>query len=149
MSKFEINEDAVRMLGQLLDEMGLSEIEYEHNDQKIRVSRQVSMAAPIGPLPAAGAISAAPSTPASGGEDALPAGAVVSPMVGTVYVAAEANIPPFIQVGDMVQEGQTLLIIEAMKVMNPLPSPRAGKVTAIYVSNGDPIEFGEPLVNIE
>jgi acetyl-CoA carboxylase biotin carboxyl carrier protein len=70
-------------------------------------------------------------------------------MVGTVYVAAEPNTPPFIQVGDMVQEGQTLLIIEAMKVMNPLPSPRAGKVTAIYVSNGDPIEFGEPLVNIE
>ena len=146
MSKFEINEDAVRMLGQLLDEMGLSEIEYEHNDQKIRVSRQVSVAAPLGPLPTAGA---APSAPASGGEDAIPAGAVVSPMVGTVYVAAEANTPPFIQVGDMVQEGQTLLIIEAMKVMNPLPSPRAGKVTAIYVSNGDPIEFGEPLVSIE
>ena len=143
MSKFEINEDAVRMLGQLLDEMGLSEIEYEHNDQKIRVSRQVSVAAA---LPVAGA---APSTPASGGEDAIPAGAVVSPMVGTVYVAAEPNTPPFIQVGDMVQEGQTLLIIEAMKVMNPLPSPRAGKVTAIHVSNGDPIEFGEPLVNIE
>ncbi len=146
MSKFEINEDAVRMLGQLLDEMGLSEIEYEHNDQKIRVSRQVSVAAA---LPMAGAASAAPSTPASGGEDAIPAGAVVSPMVGTVYVAAEPNTPPFIQVGDMVQEGQTLLIIEAMKVMNPLPSPRAGKVTAIYVSNGDPIEFGEPLVSIE
>ncbi len=146
MSKFEINEDAVRMLGQLLDEMGLSEIEYEHNDQKIRVSRQVSVAAPLGPLPTAGAAS---STPASGGDDAIPAGAVVSPMVGTVYVAAEPNTPPFIQVGDMVQEGQTLLIIEAMKVMNPLPSPRAGKVTAIYVSNGDPIEFGEPLVSIE
>jgi acetyl-CoA carboxylase biotin carboxyl carrier protein len=146
MSKFEINEDAVRMLGQLLDEMGLSEIEYEHNDQKIRVSRQVSVAAA---LPMAGAASAAPSTPASGGEDAIPASAVVSPMVGTVYVAADPNTPPFIQVGDMVQEGQTLLIIEAMKVMNPLPSPRAGKVTAIYVSNGDPIEFGEPLVNIE
>ena len=146
MSKFEINEDAVRMLGQLLDEMGLSEIEYEHNDQKIRVSRQVSVAAP---LPMAGAAPAAPSTPASGGEDAIPAGAVVSPMVGTVYVAADPNTPPFIQVGDMVQEGQTLLIIEAMKVMNPLPSPRAGKVTAIYVSNGDPIEFGEPLVSIE
>jgi acetyl-CoA carboxylase biotin carboxyl carrier protein len=146
MSKFEINEDAVRMLGQLLDEMGLSEIEYEHNDQKIRVSRQVSVAAPLGPLPTAGA---APSASAPDGEDAIPASAVVSPMVGTVYVAAEPNTPPFIQVGDMVQEGQTLLIIEAMKVMNPLPSPRAGKVTAIYVSNGDPIEFGEPLVNIE
>jgi acetyl-CoA carboxylase biotin carboxyl carrier protein len=146
MSKFEINEDAVRMLGQLLDEMGLSEIEYEHNDQKIRVSRQVSVAAPLGALPTAGAAS---STSAPDDEDAIPASAVVSPMVGTVYVAAEPNTPPFIQVGDMVQEGQTLLIIEAMKVMNPLPSPRAGKVTAIYVSNGDPIEFGEPLVNIE
>jgi acetyl-CoA carboxylase biotin carboxyl carrier protein len=79
----------------------------------------------------------------------MPAGAITSPMVGTVYVAAEPNAPPFVQIGDVVQEGQTLLIIEAMKVMNPLPSPRAGKVTQILVDNGDPVEYGEPLMVID
>ena len=79
----------------------------------------------------------------------MPAGAVTSPMVGTVYVAPEPNTPPFVQIGDVVQEGQTLLIIEAMKVMNPLPAPRAGKVTQILVDNGDPVEYGEPLMVID
>ena len=145
MSKPEINEDAVRKLGQLLKEMDLSEIEYEQEGQKIRVAKSVAPAAPV----AAVAPPAAAPAPAAGGEDAIPAGAVVSPMVGTVYVAPEPTAPPFVQLGDTVQEGQTLLIIEAMKVMNPLPSPRAGKVTAIFVNNGDPVEFGEPLVSIE
>ena len=82
-------------------------------------------------------------------EEAMPAGAVTSPMVGTVYVAPEPNAPPFVQIGDVVQEGQTLLIIEAMKVMNPLPSPKAGKVTQVLVDNGDPVEYGEPLMVID
>jgi acetyl-CoA carboxylase biotin carboxyl carrier protein len=82
-------------------------------------------------------------------EEAMPEGAVTSPMVGTVYVAPEPNAPHFVQVGDEVHEGQTLLIIEAMKVMNPLPSPRAGKVTRVLVDNGDPVEYGELLMVIE
>ena len=149
MSKFEINEDAVRKLAELLEESGLSEIEYEQEGHKIRVAKSITVAAAApAAIAAAAPVPVAPSA-ASGGGDDVPAGAVVSPMVGTVYVASEPTAPPFIQVGDTVQEGQTLLIIEAMKVMNPLPSPRAGKITSILVNNGDPVEFGEPLVTIE
>ncbi len=84
-----------------------------------------------------------------GGQEALPPGAVTSPMVGTVYAAAEPGAPPLVKVGDSVREGQTLLIIEAMKVMNPLASPRAGTVTRILVVDGQPVEFGELLLVIE
>jgi len=148
MSKIEINEDAVRKLSKLLEESGLSEIEYEQEGHKIRVAKIQNVVAAAAPaaavMPQAAAAAAAP-----GGGDEVPAGAVVSPMVGTAYVAADPSSPPFVKVGDGVQEGQTLLIIEAMKVMNPLPSPRAGKVAAIFVNNGDPVEFGEPLLVIE
>ena len=89
----------------------------------------------------------APGAPS--GAEAVPAGAVISPMVGTVYLAAEPGAPSLLKVGDEVTEGQTLLIIEAMKVMNPLASPRAGTVTRILVSDGQPVEFGEPLLIIE
>ncbi len=141
MAKFEVNEDLIRKLADLLAETGLSEIEYEANEQRVRVARggvvHSVAAAPLG----AEALQAE--------AEAVPANALTSPMVGTVYVAGEPTAPPFVKVGDMVSEGQTLLIIEAMKVMNPLPSPRAGKVTRIMVSNGDPVEFGEPLMIIE
>ena len=151
MSKLQVNEDAVRRLAELLEEMRLSEIEYEGGGERIRVAK--SAAATIAPAAPAQAVAPPPSVPHGAAppmiEEAMPAGAVTSPMVGTVYVAPEPNAPPFVQIGDVVQEGQTLLIIEAMKVMNPLPSPKAGKVTQILVDNGDPVEYGEPLMVID
>jgi acetyl-CoA carboxylase biotin carboxyl carrier protein len=153
MSKLQVNEDAVRRLAELLEEMKLSEIEYESGGERIRIAKPaVATIAPTAPAPSQAA--ASPSGTPHGSmpprvEEAMPAGAITSPMVGTVYVAAEPNAPPFVQIGDVVQEGQTLLIIEAMKVMNPMPSPRAGKVTQILVDNGDPVEYGEPLMVID
>jgi acetyl-CoA carboxylase biotin carboxyl carrier protein len=151
MSKLQVNEDAVRRLAELLEEMRLSEIEYESGGERIRVAKAAAATlAPAAPAPVAGP---PPSVPHGAAppmiEEAMPAGAVTSPMVGTVYVAPEPNAPPFVQIGDVVQEGQTLLIIEAMKVMNPLPSPKAGKVTQVLVDNGDPVEYGEPLMVID
>ncbi len=152
MAKFEPDDDLIRRLAALLEETGLSEIEYEADGRRIRVGRGpvgVSAAAPEH-IPSAappGGEPAADAPPA--GEKALPPGAVTSPMVGTVYVAAEPGASPLIKVGDTVQEGQTLLIIEAMKVMNPLASPRAGTVIEILVGDGQPVEFGEPLLVIE
>jgi acetyl-CoA carboxylase biotin carboxyl carrier protein len=152
MAKFDVNEDLVRKLAGLLEETGLSEIEYEAEDRRIRVSKgaapapvQAASAAP----PASAGETAPPPSAAGDIADVLPPGAVTSPMVGTVYVASEPGSPPFVKVGDSVQEGQTLLIIEAMKVMNPLASPRGGKVTQILISDGEPVEFGEPLLVIE
>jgi len=146
MAKLDIDEDLVRKLAALLKDTGLSEIEFESDDNRIRVARNMTTAIQAGP--AAGAeVSAAPPLPAAG--DKVSANAVTSPMVGTAYVASEPSAPPFVKVGDNVSEGQTLLIIEAMKVMNPVLSPRAGKVTAILVADGEPIEFGEPLMIIE
>ena len=148
MSKFEVNEEAVRTLAKLLSELDLSEIEYEAEGASIRVAKTLHVAASAAPPPAP--VAAAPAASAQArGDEGVPAGAVTSPMVGTVYSAPEPGAAPFINEGDNVQEGQTLLIIEAMKVMNPLTSPRSGKVTAILVGNGDPVEFGEPLVVIE
>lgn len=152
MSKLQVNEDVVRRLAELLDEMQLSEIEYESGGERIRVAKSAGTAAPAAFAPQQ--MTAPPSAPQPGGagpraEEAMPEGAVTSPMVGTVYVAPEPNAPSFVQVGDEVHEGQTLLIIEAMKVMNPLPSPRAGKITRVLVDNGDPVEYGELLMVIE
>jgi len=133
----------------LLEETGLTEIEYESGGHRIRVVRggsvQAAAPAPAAPPPAADAASAAPAEAA----DAVPANAVTSPMVGTAYTASEPGGPSFVSVGDTVKEGQTLLIIEAMKVMNQIPSPRAGKVTQILVEDGQPVEYGEPLLIIE
>ena len=148
MSKLELDEKIVRKLSELLQEMGLTEIEYEAGGHRIRVARGVvaPVAAPVLASPAA-----APSgeAPASGAAEAVPANAVTAPMVGTAYVAAEPGADTFVSVGDSVKEGQTLLIIEAMKVMNQIPSPRAGKVTQILVEDGQPVEYGEPLMVIE
>ena len=149
MAKFEIDDAAVRKLAELLDETSLSEIEYEVDGQRIRVARGtgglVTTAAPAAVAPAASGAAGN----AAAAADSLPAGTVTAPMVGTVYVASEPGAPPFVKVGDQVRQGQTLLIIEAMKVMNPLASPRSGKVTQILISDGQPIEFGEPLLVIE
>lgn len=147
MTKFEPDEALIRRLAALLEETGLSEIEYEADGRRIRVGRGAGTAfgAATAPSPAP----APQAGPAPEGEEALPPGAVTSPMVGTVYAAAEPGAAPLIKVGDSVKEGQTLLIIEAMKVMNPLASPRAGTVTRILVADGQPVEFGELLLVIE
>jgi acetyl-CoA carboxylase biotin carboxyl carrier protein len=145
----------IRELATLLNETGLTEIEIEKSGLKIRVTRHVQMTAlaPAVAAPAAGtaapAAPAAAPNPSAATETAPPAGAVKSPMVGTVYLAPEPGMPPFVDVGTQVSEGQTLLIIEAMKTMNHIPAPRAGTVRQILVENNQPIEYGEPLVVIE
>jgi acetyl-CoA carboxylase biotin carboxyl carrier protein len=152
MAKFEPDDDLIRRLAALLEETGLSEIEFEADGKRIRVGRGGGSVAD-GPTPTTASPAGAPvpgappGTPL--GAEAVPAGAVTSPMVGTVYLAAEPGAAALVKVGDKVTEGQTLLIIEAMKVMNPLASPHAGTVTQILVSDGQPVEFGEPLLILE
>jgi acetyl-CoA carboxylase biotin carboxyl carrier protein len=145
-SAMHIDAALVRQLAELLDETKLTEIEVEDGDRKIRVARNVTVAAaaPVIAAPAAAtALNAeAPATPSS-------ANAVKSPMVGTVYLSAEPGSKPFASVGDSIKEGETILIIEAMKVMNPIPAPRAGKVMQVLIENGQPVEFDQPLIVIE
>ena len=136
-----IDTAAIRELAQLLKDTGLTEIEIEHNGARIRVSRAAVNAAMAVAAPAPAAAAPAPAAAPSG----PPAGAVPSPMVGTVYVAAEPGKPPFIALGKQVKEGETLFIVEAMKTMNPITSPRAGTVTEICVTDKDPVEFGQTL----
>jgi acetyl-CoA carboxylase biotin carboxyl carrier protein len=145
--KFEPDADLIRKLAELLDETGLGEIEYAAGDRRIRVARggkAVQAAVVAAPVAAAPAAAPAPTVPA-----APPAGLVTSPMVGMVYLAPEPSAPHFVKEGDKVREGQTLLIIEAMKVMNAIRSPRAGTVTKILVANGTPVEYGEPLLVVD
>ena len=147
-----IDPKLVRKLADILTDTGLTEIEVEQGALKIRVARQITAAAAPAPVYAAQAFSA-PSAPA-------PAPAVVvqapmrgepvkSPMVGTVYLQPAPEAPPFVKVGDRVAVGQTLLIVEAMKTMNPIPATKAGTVLQILVEDAQPVEFGEPLVIIE
>ena len=141
-----VDEGLVRTLAALLEETGLTEIEYAVGERRIRVVRgaaPVTLAMPAA-TPAAAAAPAASAVAA-----ALPAGALTSPMVGTVYLAPAPEAPPFVKLGDLVREGQTLLIIEAMKVMNQIPAPRAGRVVQILVADGAPVEYGQPLVVLE
>jgi acetyl-CoA carboxylase biotin carboxyl carrier protein len=152
-AKFATSDGAlIRELALLLDETSLTEIEIERAGLRVRVARNVSIAASV---PAAAAVAAAPvlapaAAPAAAVADfSKHPGAVPSPMVGTAYWASEPGAKPFIEVGSKVSVGQTLLIIEAMKTMNQIPSPRAGTVTQILVEDGQPVEFGEPLVIIE
>lgn len=162
--KGPIHDDAafVRDLATILDETNLTEIEVERGDLKIRVSREVYMqAAPAAyappALPAASAPAAAsgPLHPAGAAESAPSAnpadhpGAVKSPMVGTAYLAPEPGAANFVSPGDQVAQGQTLMIVEAMKVMNPIPAPKAGRIKEIFVSNAQAVEYGEPLLIIE
>jgi acetyl-CoA carboxylase biotin carboxyl carrier protein len=147
MPKFDIDEVLLRKLAALLTETGLTEIEYESAGHRIRVNRgggHAVIAAPASTGPGlAAAAAGAPAIPAG-----PPAGAVVSPMVGTVYLAPEPGGAAFVKAGDRVKKGQTLLIIEAMKVMNPIPAPETGTVEAILVNDGQPVEYGEPLLVI-
>ena len=149
MSKFEIDDEAVRKLAQLLDETSLTGIEYEVDGQRIRVARGAASASTVIAPAAAPAVQPGAAAGGQDSPDTPPHGTVMAPMVGTVYVASEPGAPPFVKVGDAVQQGQTLLIIEAMKVMNPLASPHAGTVKQILISDGQPVEFGEPLLVIE
>ena len=141
----------VRELAELLAETGLTEIEVEDGDRKVRVARGgVAAAAPAASAPAPPA--AAPAPAAAPGESPAPAddhaGALKSPMVGTVYLSAEPGADPFVKVGDSVNQGDTLLIVEAMKVMNPITADKAGTIKAILVDNAQPVEFDQPLVVI-
>jgi acetyl-CoA carboxylase biotin carboxyl carrier protein len=139
----------IRELALLLDETNLTEIEIERAGLRVRVARNVSITAAM-PAGVATAVPAAASAPPAGAADvAKHPGVVPSPMVGTAYWASEPGAKPFIEVGSKVSVGQTLLIIEAMKTMNQIPSTRAGTVTQILVEDGQPVEFGEPLVIIE
>lgn len=143
-----LDEDLIRALAELLNETGLSEIEIEQKGIRVRVARNLSVAAalPSAPHPAQSIQSAQPGS--SHNIDSHP-GAVKSPMVGTAYRAPEPESPPFVEVGSSVKEGQTLLIIEAMKTMNHIPAPRSGTVTAILFENAQPVEYGEPLLIID
>jgi acetyl-CoA carboxylase biotin carboxyl carrier protein len=138
-----VDAGAIRELAELLKETGLTEIEIEHNGARLRVSKQaggtVMAAAPVATAPAAAA-PAAPAKPAGPNPGAVP-----SPMVGTVYMSPEPGAKPFISVGQTVKEGDTLLIVEAMKTMNPITAPRGGTVTEICVNDASPVEFGQTL----
>jgi len=146
-----IEADLVRQLAQLLNENSLTEIEVEDGERRIVVKREVSVvAAPAAAAPMLQAAAPAPSAvPAAAVAPAANPGTVKSPMVGTVYMAAEPGAKPFISTGSTVKEGDTLLIVEAMKVMNPIISPRAGTVTQILVQDSQPVEFDQPLVIVE
>lgn len=153
--KFNIDGDAIRQLAQILVETDLTEIEYESEASRVRVARNISMVAtlpnvaPLSVPSPMGPIEGTSGTTIEKSDPATHPGVVKSPMVGTIYVAAEPNAAPFVKVGDTVSIGQTLLIIEAMKVMNPIKAVKAGKVTQIFFQNAQPVEFGEPLLIIE
>ena len=148
-AKFKSEDSAlIRELALLLDETSLTEIEIERAGLRVRVARNVSIAATM-PANFQPTASASATASAAADDPAKHPGVVPSPMVGTAYWASEPGAKPFIEVGSKVSVGQTLLIIEAMKTMNQIPSPRAGTVTQMLVEDGQPVEFGEPLVIIE
>jgi acetyl-CoA carboxylase biotin carboxyl carrier protein len=143
-----VDAEAIRELARLLDETGLTEIELENSGARLRVARQPAAIAPARTVvaeaaPAAAVEHAAPSDPAKH------PGLVTSPMVGTAYLGPEPGARPFVEVGSRVRAGDTLLIVEAMKTMNQIPAPRAGAVIQILIEDGQPVEFGEPLMIIE
>ena len=153
-----VDNNLIRDLAALLDETGLSEIKWEGEGQRVRVAKHgAAVARAAAPLPAAEPTSVRPAPqpepPAAAQtpvvDHASHPGAVTSPMVGTVYLSPEPEASPFVQPGDTVAEGQTLLIVEAMKTMNPIAAPRGGKVAQVLVSNGAPVEYGEVLVIID
>lgn len=146
MARSKIDEELVRQLVKLLDESGLTELDYSIGKLRIRVSRAAGKAAPTVAVDTEQAAALD-----SSDADAISShpGAVTSPMVGTVYVAPEPEAPPFVKTGDAVSEGQTLLLIEAMKTMNPIRAPFSGTVTQILVTNAAPVEYGEVLLILE
>jgi acetyl-CoA carboxylase biotin carboxyl carrier protein len=148
--KLAIDPDIVRELARLLDETGLNEIEFERDGERVRVARQTQGGAPASSRAPAGAADVTlPGREPVPLDPAKHPGVVTSPMVGTAYVGPEPGARPFVEVGSRVQAGDTLLIVEAMKTMNQIPSPRAGTVVQILIEDGQPVEFGEPLMIIE
>jgi len=152
-ASMQVDAGLVRQLAELLDDTHLTEIEVQDGDRRIRVVRNIAVAAPAiaapvaaAPLPAAAPAAPAPAAAAPAGDHP---GTIKSPMVGTAYLAASPGAKHFVNVGDTVAAGDTLLIVEAMKVMNPIVSPRAGKVTQLMVDNGQPVEFDQPLAIVE
>ncbi len=142
--------ELIRELAAVLDETNLTEIEIERAGLRVRIARNISIAAATPVIhKSAPASVAAPSAAPAPADIAKHPGAVPSPMVGTAYLASEPGAKPFIDIGSKVKVGETLLIIEAMKTMNQIPSTRAGTVTQILVEDGQPVEFGEPLVIVE
>lgn len=144
-----IDTELVRELAELLNDTGLSEIEVEDGDRKIKVARTMSAAPVAYAAPAPVTAPAAAPTTAAPAETAVPANALKSPMVGTAYLTPEPGAAPFVSVGDTVSAGDTLLIVEAMKVMNPITAPNGGTVKAVLVESGQPVEFDQPLMVIE
>ena len=150
MAKDKFNNELVRELAELLNETGLTEIEYGQDDWHVRVAKNITMTTTASPVAVAAPVAgAAIAAPADDGDMSAHPGCVPSPMVGVAYLSADPDSPAFVQVGDAVSEGQTLCLIEAMKVYNPIHAPKAGKVSRILVSGGSPVEFGEPLFIIE
>lgn len=146
MPKFDLDSDFVRKLAKLLEETGLSEIEYAEGDKKIRCA--IGHGHVVHTVPAPSAAATAP-TAAKSSEPAVSNGTPVpAPMVGTVYLGASPEAAPFVKVGDKIKQGDTLLIIEAMKVMNPIKAPKGGTVSEILVADAKPVEFGETLLII-
>jgi acetyl-CoA carboxylase biotin carboxyl carrier protein len=144
--KKSASEDLIRSLAELLNETGLSEIEIEENNVRVRVARTFTMPSH---LSYAGPATAGVSSANSAANLENHPGVVTSPMVGTAYRAPEPGAPFFVEVGSVVREGDTLLIVEAMKTMNQISAPRAGTVKRVLVENGQPVEYGEPLMIIE
>lgn len=146
MSAFDVDEKLVKKLAKLLEETGLNEIEYEADDRRIRVSAKTYPS-----IPQPSVLLQPPLMQASANPPAsVPSsGQINSPMVGTVYLASEPGGTPFVKIGDNVAKGQTLLIVEAMKVMNPIAAPTSGIVKSIFVTDGQPVEFGEALIVVE
>jgi acetyl-CoA carboxylase biotin carboxyl carrier protein len=151
MPKATVDHDMIRELARLLDETGLSEIEIEQEGLRVRVGRHAPTSIVSAPAhaPPPPLIAPAPAVLDVPGDPMKHPGVVTSPMVGTAYLAPEPGARPFVDVGSVVKAGDTLLIIEAMKTMNNIPAPRAGKVMQILIDDGRPVEYGEPLMIIE
>ena len=154
MAKFEMDTEFIRKLAKLLEETNLGEIEMAEGDRRIRVARPkivaaTMAAAPPVPLAQAPHPTAVPAATPAGADASKHPGAVKSPMVGTAYLAPEPGKPVFVNVGDKVTAGQTLLIIEAMKTFNPIKATKAGTVGQVLIDNGQPVEFGQPLMIVE
>lgn len=144
-----IDPDFVRELADLLEETDLTEIEIEEAGTRVRVARQ---GAPVAAVSAAAPAAAAPAAAKGGSVEpqaVAPGTVITSPMVGTAYLGPSPGAPPFVKAGDNVDEGQTIVIVEAMKTMNQVPSSASGRIAEIYVQDGQPVEFGEPLMRIE
>jgi acetyl-CoA carboxylase biotin carboxyl carrier protein len=153
MAKLNVDTALIERLAELLQRTGLTEIELAEGDSRIRVAREPAPVVATVPGPAPAGVAIAPPPPSEEAKRHAAAeehpGAVRAPMVGTVYLTPEPGAPPFITVGSEVRDGATLLIIEAMKVMNPIRAPRSGRIARLLVTNGDPVEYGELLLIIE